>query len=154
MCEEMSIKRQLSSDRTKWTQSRGSFNTQVNGPGERKTLYKPSDTSVWGTTLALESETSPMETPWTGLLPEKGGVTAAPDSSLSSRAALTETNWALSTKQAPWGVFQPRGARTWIFNRLSCLWERETMKIVWKNVSCWTISRHKVWAVKILKLRC
>ena len=151
----MSIKRQLSSDRTKWTQSRGSFNTQEMGQGRgRLCLFKSSSTNVWGTTPALESETSPMETPWTGLLPERGGVTAAPDSSLSSRAALTETNWALSTKQAPWGVFQPRGARTWIFNRLSCLWERETMKIVWKNVSCWTISRHKVWAVKILELRC
>ena len=67
----------------------------------RLCLFKSSCTNVWGTTLALESETSPMQTLWRGLLPESGGVTAAPESSLSSRAALTEINWALSTKQAP-----------------------------------------------------
>ena len=117
-------------------------------------LFKSSRTNAWGTTLALESETILVQTLWRGLLPESGGITAAPESSLSSRAALTETNSALGTKQAPWGVFWPRGARTWIFTRLSCLWERETEKLVWKNVSCWTISRHKVWAVKILKLHC
>ena len=71
-------------------------------PGKRKTLpVQVKQNNVWGTTVALESETSRVQTLWRGLLTDGDGVTAAPESSQSSRAALTETNWALGNKQAP-----------------------------------------------------
>lgn len=48
-------------------------------PGKRKTLpVQVKQNNVWGTTVALESETSRVQTLWRGLLTESDEVTAPP----------------------------------------------------------------------------
>ena len=147
----MSIKRQLSADRAKWTQSRGGFNTQENMPREEEDSACSSQAEqCMGHHSGLRVRNKSCANPVEGTTHWEWWGYCSSESSLSRRATLTETNWALSNKQAPWGVFQPRGARIWIFNRLACLWERETVKTVWKNLSCLTILTHLGRAASVL----